>query len=336
MKEADRVPCIPLLCGASRRVYGCGYEEWSRDGEIAAKSLLQAQSLLGFDAFVTEIDLNVEAADLGQQISFPDDDQSYPNQKNALIKTAEDYLTKVQPVDPAKGERMSEHARTCDILMNESGDTVPVFAFVYSPLGVLSIMRGPELLFSDCMQYQEEIQSALSTITDVLEAYIRHLAKTGIHAVWMETLFGNSKHMGKKLWLDTDGPHLRRLARVIRECRLMVIAHSSGVGFYMDAHLETMNPDAMSCAWVPDGCKDWVEAKARWGNRTCLMGHVHPIEYLYLGTEADVMEECKREMEELADGAGYILAPKWEYPHNASLLNARAMMDAVELYGRYE
>jgi uroporphyrinogen decarboxylase len=76
MKEVDRVPCIPLVGGASRRVYGCGYEEWSTDGEIAAKSLLQAQSLLGFDAIVTEIDLNVEASDLGQEICFPDDDQS--------------------------------------------------------------------------------------------------------------------------------------------------------------------------------------------------------------------------------------------------------------------
>ena len=104
----------------------------------------------------------------------------------------------------------------------------------------------------------------------------------------------------------------------------------------MDAHLETLNPDAMSCAWVPDGCRDWTETKTRWGSRVCLIGHVHPIECLYLGTEADVVEECRREINTLADGGAYILAPGWEFPHNASLLNVRAMMEAAEGYGRYE
>jgi uroporphyrinogen decarboxylase len=228
---------------------------------------------------------------------------------------------------------MTEHLRTCDLLVNEIGNHVPIFGFVYSPFGVLSIMRGPELLFSDAMRHREEIQTALNTITDVLEDYIKALAKTGIHAVWIETLFGNSKHMGKKLWLDTAGPHLRLLAQLIRECQLMLIAHSSGVGFYMDAHLEVLNPDAMSAAWVPDGCRDWQEAKTRWGDKVCLIGHVHPIECLYLGTETDVIEECKKEIGELADGGGYILAAGWEFPHNGSLLNARAMVEAAEIYG---
>ena len=85
-KEADRVPCMPLICGASRRVYGCSYEEWSTNADVAAGSLLQAQELLGFDAILTEIDLNVEAADLGQETIFPPDDQPYSNFQDLLIK----------------------------------------------------------------------------------------------------------------------------------------------------------------------------------------------------------------------------------------------------------
>lgn len=277
LEKADRVPCIPLICGASRRVYGCGYDEWSRDGETAARSLLQAQEILGFDAILTEIDLNVEAADFGQEIIYSTDGQSCPNLKNTLVKNVDDYTSKVKPINPTKTKRMAEHIRTCEILVNEKGDTVPIFGFVYCPLGVLSIIRGVEMLFSECMTHRDEVQKALTIITDVLEDYIRALSKTGIPAIWIETLFAGNKHLDKKLWLDIEGACLRRLAGVTRECGMMMLSHTSIVGFYMDAHIEALNPAAISCAWVPDGSKDWLETKQTWGNKICIIGHIPPV-----------------------------------------------------------
>ena len=210
-EEVDRVPCVPLICGASRRIYGCTYQDWSTNAPMGAKSLIQAQEFLGYDAILTEIDLNVEAADLGQETLFPSDDQAGSNYQNPLIRKPEDYVSKIIPVDPEKGTRMSEHIRMCRMLMNERGEKVPVLGFVYGPLGVLSVMRGPELLFSDCMQYREEVHQALSIITQVLEEYVRALAKTGIHGIWVETLFGCQKQMSEKLWLETEGVYLQRL-----------------------------------------------------------------------------------------------------------------------------
>lgn len=336
LQEADRVPCMPFVCGDSRRVYGCGYDEWSKDGETAAVSFLQTQDIIGSDAILTKIDLNIEAADFGQEIIYPAELPSYPNFRNILINNPDDYIAKVKPVDPTKPGRMAEHIRTCDILMNEAGKTLPIFGFVNSPLGILSIMRSPELLFTDCMTCRDEVQVALATITDVLEDYIRALSKTGIPAVWVETIFAGHSHMGKKMWLDTAGVHLRRVADVIRECGMMVLAHSSNSGVYVDAHIEVLDPLAFSCAWIPHGCKSWIEAKQQWGDKLCLVGHVPPGQYLYLGSPDEVLEECRKEIEEMAPGGGYILAPGWDFPHNSSLLNARAMMKAVELYGRYE
>ncbi|MBI2876656.1 MAG: hypothetical protein HYY20_07225 [Candidatus Tectomicrobia bacterium] len=40
-------------------------------------------------------------------------------------------------------------------------------------------------------------------------------------------------------------------------------------------------------------------------------------------------------MEDLSRGGGFILASGCEFPPNASLLNARAMVEAAELYGAY-
>ena len=60
-----------------------------------------------------------------------------------------------------------------------------------------------------------------------------------------------------------------------------------------------------------------------------------PAKYMFLGTPEDVKAECKKQIDALAKGGGYILATGCEFPPNASLLNAIAMMDAAELYGKY-
>ena len=92
---------------------------------------------------------------------------------------------------------------------------------------------------------------------------------------------------------------------------------------------------AISYAYMPDDCKDEAELKAKWGDKTCLCGHISPATYMFLGTPDEVKQECKRQIDLLKKGGGFILATGCEFPPNGSLLNAIAMMEAAELYGRY-
>jgi uroporphyrinogen decarboxylase len=46
-------------------------------------------------------------------------------------------------------------------------------------------------------------------------------------------------------------------------------------------------------------------------------------------------QECKKQIEELGKDGGFILATGCEFPPNGSLMNAIAMMEAAELYGKY-
>ena len=333
-KEADRVPAAPLICGASRRVYGVTYAEWAQDGELAAKCMLQAQELIGFDGVLTLVDLSVEAADLGQEVVFPIEDTPHPNYDNPLIKSPDDYY-KVERIDVAKAPRMNEMVKYCDVLMTERGATVPIMGFVYGPLGILSMMRGAERLFRDCMKNKEAVMHAEAVITDVLVDYIKAMTKTGVHAVVLDTLFASQCIMKKELWKEIEGPFAKRIADAVREGGAMVMVHNCGNGIYFDVQIETMQPVAISFAYTPDDCKDMKETKEKWGDKTCLCGYVNPAQYAFLGSPADMREECKREIEELGKGGGFILATGCEYPPNGSIMNAIAMMEAAELYGKY-
>jgi len=330
----DRVPAAPLVCGASRRVYGVTYAEWAQDGELAAKCMLQAQELIGFDGMLTLVDLSVEAADLGQEMVFPVEDTPHPNYDNPFITGPDDYL-KIKRMDPTKSPRMKEMLTYCDILMNERGATVPVMGFVYGPLGILSMMRSAERLFVDCMKHPDNVIKGCEIINEVLVDYIKAMTKTGVHAIVLDTLFASQCIMSKELWQKIEGPFTTQLAEAIREGGAMVMVHNCGTGVYFDAQIETMEPVAISYAYTPADCKDMKEAKEKYAGKTTLCGHVDPAQHMFLGTPEDAKQECKRQIEEMAEGGKFILATGCEFPPNGSLLNAIAMMEAAELYGKY-
>ena len=330
----DRVPAGPLICGASRRVYGVTYEEWSQDGEIMAKSQLQAHDLVGYDGILGLVDLSVEAADLGQSMVYPVEDTAHPDYDDPLIKTPDDYY-KIEVVDPTKSPRMKEVLKYYDIVCNEKAATTAVMGFVYGPLGILSMMRGAENLFRDCYKHKEAVMHAEKVINGMLVDYIKAIAKTGVHAVVLDTLFASQTIMRKEMWKEIEGPSAKELADVIRENNMMVIVHNCGNGIYFDVQIEAMDPVAISCAYVPDDCADWAETKKKWGDKVTIIGYADPAQYAFLGTPEEMKEECKREIEELAEGGRFILATGCEYPPNGSLMNAIAMMEAAELYGKY-
>ena len=56
-----------------------------------------------------------------------------------------------------------------------------------------------------------------------------------------------------------------------------------------------------------DGCTDIFEAKKIIGDRMCLMGDV-PARLLKLGTKQDVEQYCRKLIDEVGKGSGFILS----------------------------
>jgi uroporphyrinogen decarboxylase len=114
--------------------------------------------------------------------------------------------------------------------------------------------------------------------------YIKALTKTGVHAVVLDTLFASQCIMSKKLWMETEAPFATRIAEAVREGGSMVIVHNCGNGVYFDVQIETMQPVAISHAYVPDDCKDMKEAKEKYGDKITMIGYVDPAWHMFLNT----------------------------------------------------
>jgi uroporphyrinogen-III decarboxylase len=89
-----------------------------------------------------------------------------------------------------------------------------------------------------------------------------------------------------------------------------------------------------SCVAEFDGCTDMVKAKETLGDTMTLKGDV-PANVLAFGTRDEVLGYCKRLIQEVGKGGGFILGSGCSIPANAREENIRALTDAVEEWGWY-
>jgi uroporphyrinogen decarboxylase len=133
------------------------------------------------------------------------------------------------------------------------------------------------------------------------------------------------------LWEEIEGPFVREISNLIKKNGLVAGIHNCGHGIYFDSQIKYMEPDVISFAHLPDDCTTPREMKQRYGDQTTLLGYI-PTPLLINGTPKDVMEESRRQIEDLAAGGGFVLAPGCEYPPNIPLTNAIALVEASRRY----
>ncbi len=74
--------------------------------------------------------------------------------------------------------------------------------------------------------------------------------------------------------------------------------------------------------------------KERYGDQVTIIGMVPP-PMIHEGDEDAVRAECRREIDALKKGGGFILSTGCEYPSMASDHLARVIVEEAKTYGRY-
>jgi uroporphyrinogen decarboxylase len=334
-KKPDRVPVAPLVCGASRRVLGISYDRWAQDAKAATASLLASQELIGFDGFLTLVDLSVEAEDFGQEVLFPENSTPLPNFDNPFIRTPDEYR-KVLTVNPRKTRRMSTVIEIVRGLAEAKGKELAVMGFVYGPLGVLSQIRGHAELFKDIIRHPAKVLEAVELINRSLIDYAVAQVEAGAHAVVLDPLYSSASILKKETWERFEGVFMRPIADAIRNAGGAVIVHNCGNGVYFDAVIKHINPVAISHAYPAYGSANLKEHAANWAKKVVSIGIGDPEKIGHEFSQDEVLEHCREQIEifRVAEG-GFILSTGCEFSPHGNLLSAATMVKASKLYGRY-
>ncbi|MDO4977079.1 MAG: uroporphyrinogen decarboxylase family protein [Eubacteriales bacterium] len=332
-QEADRVPVYPLINSISYKYTGINYAEWTQDPEKCAESILKATDALDVDVICTLVDLSVEAADWGMKMKYPKNKAAGPAKGKKFIDTKEDY-EKITVLDPTKTPRMSDMIKMTKILCDAKGQEKPIVAFVFGPLGILSMLRGLDNLMIDMFMDKEVIHKALRNITDTLIAYSDALIDAGAHAVMFDTLYSSQTIMSAEMWEEFEGPYIEELATHVHERERMVMIHNCGEGLYLENQIARMHPEAVSLLYFAADCKTMQEMKEKYGSRTTFIGQVDP-GFMMTCTEEELRTQIREQIDAYKKDGGFILATGCEYPAPMDDAFAKVFVEEAKTYGVY-
>lgn len=332
-KEPDYVPVYPILSGVTRKLVGATYYEWANDADICSKALIKAAEEYDQDCIVTLIDLSVECDAWGQKLIFPENEAAHPDYDNLLINDIEDYEN-IKKVDYRNSKRMMMHIETCKKLVEAKGGELPIVAFVFGPLGTLSMMRSQQEMYMDLYDDPDAVKAAVAEVSETLKDYCRAIAATGVNAIMFDTLFASGSIMSPAMWMEFEGEYMREISDVCRECGVQVMIHNCGQNIYFDEQIECMKPTAISFLYPPHGCKDFVECKEKYGDKVFLIGAVTPASAV-IASDEEWEAECKMNIDAMKKGGGFMLATGCEYPANAGFERAAKMVEIAKTYGKY-
>lgn len=333
-EEPDYVPVYPLINSISRNYLGIDYAEWTLDYHKCAQAIIQATDACDVDVICTLVDLSVEAADWGLKMVYPKDKAAAPSVSEQLINSPDEY-DKIEVLDPTKTERMSKYIKMTQEIVDAKGQEKPIVAFVFGPLGILSMLRGLSGMLMDTFKAKDGMHRAMEKITDTLIKYVDALIDTGCHAIMFDTLYASKTIMRAKMWCELEGPYIKRLADHVHERGCMVMIHNCGEGIYFKEQIEYMHPEAISCLYLPADCKTVEEMKEKYGHQTTIIGMVNPGD-LMTWSEEELRQECRVEMNLLKKDGGFILATGCEYPAQMGDEYAKVMVDEAKTYGVYQ
>lgn len=131
-------------------------------------------------------------------------------------------------------------------------------------------------------------------------------------------------------------PRQAKLFEVIKKnSQAKILFHSCGsiVDFIDD--LAEIGVDILNPVQVSANKMDTKELKQRFGDKICFWGGIDTHRVLPFGTPAEVKEEVKRRIEDLATGGGFVAAAVHNIRPEVPPENIVAMTEAIHEFGKY-
>lgn len=180
------------------------------------------------------------------------------------------------------------------------------------------------------------VESVLDRMGDFLfRLFKRVLELPNLGAVWfaddlssVDTYFVNPNWYRAHLF-----PWMRKFGEAADAARLPLIYHCDGT-------MWEVLPDVVACGFsaiqpIEPKAMDITEVKRQYGDRLCLIGNIDLGGCLTMGTPAEVEEQVRARICELAPGGGYMVGSSNSITSYVPLENYKALIEATFRWGAY-
>lgn len=204
------------------------------------------------------------------------------------------------------------------------GNPVLMPAAVGHPFEILSAARSLNQFALDMFRRPDKIKAAMKAmVPDVIALGIRKSKATGIPRIMMGAARGSGTFISPKQFEEFYLPELLHMVEAFNAEGIIPLLHHDSDWTPM-LHFFKELP-ARSVILELDGQTDIFKAKEILGDHLCLMGDV-PASMLTLGTPEEVTEYCRKLIDEVGRGGGFILSSGCDIPVDAKRENVQAMV----------
>jgi uroporphyrinogen decarboxylase len=330
--EPDRVPLVPFAMTFSARFAGIPFKKYVSDAAALAEAEVKTARAFGWDAAIVSSDVAAYASAFGAEAHMPDDD--VPRLLGAAIRPGsarEDFARLDPPESYLERGRVGEMIKAVGLIRREVGDELAVIGWTEGPFqglmlllgadpGALFLMKRDPGLLKEMLAWYGEFELAVA----------KAMIDEGADIIGAGESVGY--FMSPETFLEYVHPFEKKVFSEINEYGAPVLIHCCGhvpqcVGFASEV--------------CPGGAINFdyqvslARAKKQIGHNVTIMGNLDCNRLLHLGSVKDVDRACKKAIEEAAPGGGFWLSGGCEIPRDMPYENMRAMLRAVQTYGRY-
>ena len=356
LKPVDRHPVFPILVTAAPRLYGITQAQAWLDHDVARDALIRCFKEYGYDygskpnfyyPMLPGKHCSAPVRNLipGRQLG---EDDLYQVDERVLF-SREDYdkiaalgwngfwdehyekisrktLEQFTMMQTISNQLYTEDMKICE----EQGMPIFLGVAVDSVLMAFSLSRTLTEFTKDLYQVPDKVEAAMKACCDdIISNAIQVCKNNGNPVAFVVLERGSGYYYPLELFERFEWPYLQRYVDALVSEGLTPWLHFD-TDWGINLPYLTKLPKG-KCICDLDGTTDIFKAKEILKDHMCISGDV-PASLLTLGTPEEVQEYCKKVIDEVGEGGGFMLTTGCECPIDVKPENLKAMVETGKSY----
>lgn len=329
----DRVPvCLENFMHAAA-VAGYSVKEYCLDGEKMAGAQIASWEKFRHDMIDLENGVTALAQTVGCQVEFYDDDQSPPWVAGPALASIE-QVDQLKPIDPAQEGPLLEMIKATRLISKALGRHVCLLSEAdQGPFSLAAQIIDPQEFLVALLDPDKEayVHRLLEYTTEQVLVYARALIDAGAHLTMMGESISGPDVCSPQVYRKFASPYQQRLIETLRAEGKEIGLHICGNATRIIEPMVETGAIFLQVDYKIDraACKEATQGK------TTLIGTVDPSAVMALGSQEDVIQTARSDIDHLARNGGFILSPGCTLPYTTPDENVSALIDVARDYGRY-
>jgi MtaA/CmuA family methyltransferase len=313
-EEVDRAPNFDIYMARAAHHVGRPLSQYYLDYRALVEANLRVADEFDLDIVQAISDPYREAADMGLEVEFPEDD--IPVRRRLLLEQPED-LARLRRVTPTHGRRMSDRLHAIRALADEVGQELVVMGWVEGALALACDLRGDTSLMTDLYDRPEWVDELLELLVEQQIAFAREQVAHGATMIGLGDAI--TSLVSPKQYRRFALPYEQRIFAAVKEAGAVPRLHICGDTNHLVPDMAQSGAEIVDLDWMVDLAKA-AEAFGDDGPAPC--GNFDPVEVMLRGTPEKVAEATRAC--QAAGGPRHFSAAGCEIPDHTPEANMRA------------